>query len=138
MERASWERWPGMDWMFFRSPRRIPWAMFLRGGPWTAEERGDGLQYCQGDVEALNRLLPAMLPELDLPRAVLRGRYMAAVARMEAAGIPIDVETLSRLRESWETIQERLIREMGRGVYEGRSFRAERFERLLAHHKIAW
>ena len=23
-------------------------------------------------------------------------------------------------------------------MYEGRSFRAERFERLLAHHSIAW
>jgi hypothetical protein len=81
-----------------------------------------------------------MLPELDLPRAILRGRFMASVARMEAAGIPIDVETLTRLRDNWEPIQEQLIRELdgGFGVYEGRSFRAERFERFLAHHAIPW
>jgi hypothetical protein len=111
-----------------------------RGGPWSQAERLALLDYCQSDVEALGRLLPAMLPELDLPRATLRGRYMASVSKMEAAGIPIDVETLTRLRDNWEPIQERLIRELdgGFGVYEGHSFRAERFERLLAHHAIPW
>ena len=69
-----------------------------RGGPYIQAERSALLDYCQIDVEALGRLLPAMLPELDLPRAILRGRYMAAIARMEAAGIPVDVETLNRLR----------------------------------------
>jgi hypothetical protein len=39
--------------------------------------------------EGLPGLLRAMLPDLDLPRAVqLRGRYAAAVARMEALGPP--------------------------------------------------
>ena len=82
----------------------------IRGGPWTAEEREALLAYCESDVLALARLLPAMLPELDLPRAVAcRGRYMGAVARMEWAGVPIDVPTLSRLRAGWESIQDRLI-----------------------------
>ena len=31
-----------------------------------------------------------MGPDIDLPRALIRGRYMAAVARMEWAGVPID------------------------------------------------
>jgi hypothetical protein len=110
----------------------------IRGGPWSRAERTALFDYCESDVDALGRLLVAMLPELDLPRAILRGRYMGAVARMEAAGIPIDVESLDRLRGSWEAIQERLIRELGRGVYDGHSFRAERFERLLAHHAIPW
>jgi hypothetical protein len=109
-----------------------------RGGPWSRAERTALLDYCETDVDALGRLLTAMLPELDPPRAILRGRYMAAVARMEAVGIPVDVETLDRLRGSWEAIQERLVQELGRGVYEGHSFRAERFERLLAHHAIPW
>jgi hypothetical protein len=65
---------------------------------------------------------------------------MSAIAKIEASGVPIDVETLTRLRERWEPIQEQLIRELdgGFGVYEGRSFRVERFERLLAHHAIPW
>jgi DNA polymerase I len=44
-------------------------------GRYTPEEIFD---YCEGDVMALAQLLPAMLPSIDLPRALLRGRYMAA------------------------------------------------------------
>ena len=63
----------------------------IRGGPWTSAEREALLAYCETDVLALAKLLPAMEPELDLSRAVAcRGRYMGAVARMEWAGVPID------------------------------------------------
>src|SRR5262249_29212458 len=75
-----------------------------RGGPWSQAERESLLIYCESDVVALGRLLTAMLPELDLPRAILRGRYMAAVAKMEAIGVPIDTETLDRLQGSWSAI----------------------------------
>ena len=51
-----------------------------------------------------------MLPQIDLPRALLRGRYMAAAAAMEHTGTPIDVATLARLREGWIGIQDDLIR----------------------------
>jgi hypothetical protein len=81
----------------------------MRGGPYTAGERSALLDYNQTDVDALARLLPAMLPRIDLPRALLRGRYMAAVARMEWAGVPIDLDTLARLLRSWSHIKARLI-----------------------------
>ena len=55
------------------------------------EKRNLGL--LREDVAALERLLPAMLPKIDLPRALLRGRYMAAAAAMEHNGTPIDVAT---------------------------------------------
>src|SRR4029077_12155739 len=61
--------------------------LILCGGPWSETEKTDILNYCEGDVAALERLLPAMLPYIDLPRALLRGRYMAAVARMERYGV---------------------------------------------------
>ena len=64
----------------------------LRGGPWSASERSALFDYCESDVLSLARLLPAMLPRIDLPRALLRGRYMAAAAHMEHNGVPIDVE----------------------------------------------
>jgi hypothetical protein len=80
-----------------------------QGGPFTAAERVALLDYCQEDVDAVCRLLPAMMPTLDLPRALLRGRYMAAVARMEWHGVPIDAEVLSRLRANWDAIRGRLI-----------------------------
>jgi hypothetical protein len=81
----------------------------LRGGEYTAHERQDLLDYCQTDVDALARLLPALLPEIDLPRALLRARYMAAAARMEWNGVPIDVDTLRRLRDRWAEIKSRLV-----------------------------
>jgi DNA polymerase-1 len=54
----------------------------LRGGPWSASERSALLAYCESDVLSLARLLPEMLPKIDLPRALLRGRYMTAAAAM--------------------------------------------------------
>jgi hypothetical protein len=81
----------------------------LRGGEYTAQERTDLQDYCQTDVVSLARLLQAMLPEIDLPRALLRGRYMAAAARMEWNGVPLDVGTLRRLRDRWTEIKARLV-----------------------------
>ena len=82
----------------------------MRGGPYTAQEKSGLLDYCQADVDALARLLPAMLPKLDLPRALLRGRYMAAAARMEWNGVALDADTLERLKADWDGIKSRLVR----------------------------
>lgn len=81
----------------------------LRGEPYTDGERLALLNYCQSDVDGLARLLPAMLSTIDLPRALLRGRYMAAAARMEWNGIRVDTEALDSLRTNWDTIKSRLI-----------------------------
>ncbi len=81
----------------------------IRGGPFSDRERQELLDYCEADVQALARLLPKMLRSIDWPRALLRGRYTAAVARMERTGTPIDVDTLDRLRTHWQATQSRLI-----------------------------
>ena len=75
-----------------------------------------------------------------LGHALLRGRYMAAVARMERTGIPIDVPALERIRASWSRIKSALICEVDAryGVDEGSSFRAERFAADLARMGIPW
>jgi hypothetical protein len=122
----------------------------LRGGPYTADERGALLAYCQSDVDALARLLPAMLPGLDLPRAVgVRGRYTRAVARMEDRGVPVDADALGRVRAGWDRVRTRLVRDVDAdyGVYvpsdpadpDGpRSFSAARWGDYLARHGIPW
>jgi DNA polymerase family A len=114
--------------------------LILRGGPWAEQERADILDYCESDVVALQRLLPAMLPHVDLPRALLRGRYMAAAAAMEHNGIPLDVATLERLRLGWTGIQDQLIAaiDAAYSVYEGRTFKHDRFAAWLAAHNIPW
>jgi hypothetical protein len=115
-------------------------ALVMRGGPWSGVERAQILDYCESDVAALARLLPAMLPQTDVPRALLRGRYMSAVARMERNGVPIDVGTLKLLRLSWSKIQDQLIEEIDAdyGVFDGRTFKADRFAAWLTKAGIPW
>jgi hypothetical protein len=124
-------------------------SLAMRGGPYTSVERAALLAYCQTDVDALIRLLPAMAPHLDLPRALLRGRYMAAVARMERTGVPVDVPTLGRLRAGWDHVKGELVREIDRGygvfvpVDPRRpdgplAFNAARWEGYLTRAGIPW
>ena len=113
----------------------------IGGDTWRERfAQADILDYCESDVLALTRLLAAMAPKIDLPRALLRGRFMAAAAAMEHAGVPIDVETLAELRHQWTSIQDDLIAEIDAdyGVYEGRTFKAERFAGWLAASNIPW
>ena len=104
---------------------------------YTAEEIID---YCQMDVFALERLLPAMLSGIDVPRALVRGRYMAAAAAIEHTGVPIDVPMLHLLRENWADIQDQLIADIDAayGVYDGRTFKADRFATWLSRNQIPW
>jgi DNA polymerase I len=112
----------------------------MRGGPWTASEKEALLDYCEEDVCALGRLLTALAPHIDLERALLRGRAMAAAARMEFAGVPIDVPKLELLRRHWTDIQDDLVADIDQnyGVYDGRSFREDRFEVLITKFGIPW
>jgi hypothetical protein len=112
----------------------------IRGGPYTGDEKGYLLDYCQSDVDALFRLLPLMAPDIDVPRAVHRGRYMVAAAAIEWNGIPIDRPALDRLRKGWDGIKDALIAEIDveYGVYEGTTFRLNRFEQYLAREGIPW
>ena len=114
--------------------------LVLRGGPWTEQEKRDILDYCESDVIALAKLLPPMLRRLDLPRALLRGRYMAAVAAMEHNGVPIDVPLLNKLRDRWTGIQDQLIAaiDVDYGVYDGRTFKADRFAAWLEKNNVPW
>ena len=114
--------------------------LILAGGPWTDQERADIFDYCAGDTNALERLLPVMLPQIDLPRALLRGRYMAAASAMEWNGVPIDMATLELLRTHWNDIKDRLITDIDAdfGVYEGINFRENLFEQLLVRLDIPW
>jgi DNA polymerase I len=114
--------------------------LIMRGGPWSSEERDAILDYCESDVDALARLLPAMLSKIDLPRALLRGRYMAAAAHMEHAGVPIDTETLASFRSCWTDIQDALIARIDTdyGVFEGRTFKAAKFAAWLERANLPW
>lgn len=115
-------------------------SLAMRGGEYTPDEQQALIDYCQTDVDSLARLLPKMMPNLDLPRALLRGRFMAAAARMERAGTPIDTVTLDRLRNNWDAIKLQAIKAVDRehGVFDGTTFKASRWESYLTERGISW
>ena len=119
--------------------------LVIGGGPWDIDARRRILDYCQTDVDPLGALLERMLPGIrsrpnGLGQALLRGRYMAAVARMERAGVPIDVDLLQRLRWNWGRIKADLVAAIDKdyGVYEGTTFKAGLFAGYLVDNGIAW
>jgi DNA polymerase family A len=115
-------------------------ARILSGGPWSADDRTAITEYCECDVLMLERLLLAMLSRIDLPHALLRGRFMKAAAAIEWNGTPIDAATLDLVRQHWTGIQDQLIADIDRdyGAFEGRSFRLERWQHWLVQRGIPW
>jgi DNA polymerase I len=65
---------------------------------------------------------------------------MKAAARIEFAGVPIDTETLGLFREGWSDIQNELIKRVDAeyGVFDGRTFKRERFKEYLVQKDISW
>jgi hypothetical protein len=112
----------------------------MRGGPYTGEETQSLLDYCESDVQALQSLLPWMVDQLDLPRALVRGRFMVAAARIEFTGIPLDVAAVKRLTEAWPGVRTALIAEVDAsyGVFNGASFNCALWEQWLAEHRVPW
>ncbi len=112
----------------------------IGGGPFPPAEQAGLLDYCESDVDSLVRLLPRMSSVIDLPRALLRGRAMSAVARMEAIGVPLDLDLLNDLRANWEQLKLDLIREIDAdyGVYEETKFKLDRFAEWLVRQNLPW
>jgi hypothetical protein len=114
--------------------------MILTKTEFSEEEKLEIIEYCAADVVALKELFKVMAELIDLPRALLRGRYMTAVAVMEFSGVPIDQASLHKIRANWEDIKLELIRQVDKdfNCYVGTTFKTERFERLLASKQIQW
>lgn len=112
----------------------------IRGGPYTDVEHLALLDYCQSDVDSLRDLFLAMADSIDLPRALLRGRYMSEIAKMEYYGIPIDTDIFRKLSASWSDIKQRIVSvvDIDYGLYEGIRFRSKYFESYIRQQGIAW
>ena len=115
-------------------------TLALRGGPYEETEKISLLDYCQTDVDALQPLLLAMKPYIDFPRALLRGQYIIALAKMESLGSPIDYPTYKGLCHHWDAIRTELIKEVDTayGVYENGSFKECLFQQYIQAKGIRW
>jgi DNA polymerase I len=77
----------------------------LAGGPYSAREREEILDYCMTDVIDLEKLFPKMLPEMNVYQAVRRGAHKRACAAAEFNGIPINVRIYADLKSKWPAIR---------------------------------
>jgi DNA polymerase I len=119
----------------------------IQGWPFTAEERGQILEYVLSDTDALVRLLPKMLPDIDLGIALYRGESVAAAAVMEHRGVPVDAEIFSQLadKHAWRAVQDGMVPAIDAkyGVYArdsagSWSFNMELFDAYLTRQGIDW
>ena len=114
------------------------------GPPYTDTDREEILDYCMEDVTETAALLIAMEPVIGATRtrfgqALLRGRFMAAAARIERVGIPIDTGLFTRIQTHWESLQRSLIDVVddAYGVFEEGHWRTARFEAMVARRGYA-
>jgi hypothetical protein len=119
----------------------------MAGWPFTAEEKEKIQAYCLSDVEGLQLLLPKVLaePEFALDVALYHGEFVAALAAMEHAGVPIDMPIFRPLADKkiWRGIRDAMVPTIDAkyGVYVRQpngdwSFSMELFAAYLEREKI--
>jgi DNA polymerase-1 len=119
----------------------------MQGWPFTPEEREQILRYCANDIDALARLLPMMLKELNLRVALYHGEFAAVSALMEHRGVPIDIDVFSPLadKDTWRAVGDEMVPEIDApyGVYVrdaagNWTFNMERFKAYCEREGIDW
>ena len=119
----------------------------LEGWPFTAEERGQILDYCLSDIDALAVLLPKLLPHVELDTALHWGEFAAVSAVMEHRGVPIDKEIFEQLQDkkAWAFVRDAMVPKIDSqyGVYvKGADgdwhFNNAQFEQYCARAGIDW
>lgn len=107
-----------------------------------ADLREPLLDYCQSDVVTLAGIWERLWPLVDMEAAVLRGRYLKALAKVENRGIPVDSELVSKLQENWEDIKETMRAEAaefyGSAITSSGSFSAHGWLEWCKRAGIQW
>lgn len=117
----------------------------LQGEPFTNQEKKDILQYCSEDVDMTAKLYYPIKKSMEkkgisLQYALLRGRFMSAIAHMEYYGVPVDTKKFNELLDCWDIIKEELIFQMDKdyNIYDGTTFKVKKFHNYLVKHSIPW
>ena len=115
----------------------------IRGKPFSAAERQIILPYCKSDVlplPALGENLLGSMNDQQFAQALVRGRFVWSVSHVERKAIPIDVP----MQRQWElkkgNLLLSLVAEVDRNynIYEGITFKFDRFADYLSRQRIAW
>ena len=114
--------------------------LILNNTEYTEEQWCEIEDYNRDDVLLDIPLLKALAPTIDMPAALFRGRYAAAVADWELRGTPIDADYLKELEACWQTLRMFYIRRDDQfGLYDDvGSFCEDRFEALIKTRDWIW
>jgi hypothetical protein len=84
--------------------------------------------------------LGKILERINFRVTLFHCQYTRPQTWMQWNGIPIDTDTFYLLDNRWESIQQDLVNALDApyGLYEGTTFKMERFERWLIEHEIPW
>lgn len=121
-------------------PDLVGTLLYFGRSPMDGIDFGNSPSAVVRKLSAICDVFDAMRPTLDLGRALLRGRYMCAVARIEAYGVPVDRARLKLLRGAWHEIRDRVfdLADQAYGVFDGTRFLPSAFDEWLAHRDIDW
>jgi DNA polymerase I len=119
-------------------------TLAIRGGPFSLEEIEGLIAYCRHDVDATALVLASIWKDADLSnyktfsQACWRGRFMAAVSRVEATGVPIDVALWRRFELNAPFLRGLVIEKYDQRfqVFEGGHFSHARFEKFLSREGL--
>jgi DNA polymerase-1 len=101
------------------------------------------LNYCASDVIGTEALFRYMFErnQIDWSRALWRGRYAIAAARMERVGIPVDVSLHRRLSANWAAIRHALVVDANRTFKvfdENDTFKQDLFADYVICNNLPW
>lgn len=83
----------------------------MAGWPFTPAEREQILTYNMSDVESLARVLPRILPEIEIDVALHWGEFAAVSALMQHHGVPINMRISPQLADKkiWRDIRDDMV-----------------------------
>lgn len=107
--------------------------LILERSDWSLSEMQAIVQYCESDVLGLTKLFGTMAGRLDWARATYRGNFSAAIAQMEANGIPVDRIAHEKIKSSINDLRRSLIDEAAESfdVFTGMSLNRPKFANWL-------
>ena len=116
------------------------WRDLIISRGWTPDQIEGILNYNTEDVIITTKLFKRVVPYINLKQELNRGEYIKALSLVEARGIPIDLQSLREIQESWPALKQVLIDEANKiwPFYKIGSFNFKEFKTYLAHNKIAW
>jgi DNA polymerase-1 len=112
----------------------------LRGGPYGPQQQLDILDYCESDVRETVALFRKLLPNMNVPQAIVRGDSMAVFAASGDRGLPVDVERFTTMKQLGNVGLRRLWQEHldVHGLMQAGSFCYRRFEELVMKSGTPW